>query len=406
MPKYKYVAVNLEKKKYKGVFIAEDEKDLAIQLTKQNLYLVSAVPYKGSTPSAFFTLGTGKVKITELSVFCRQFAIMLSTGVTLMDAIDNLRHQPFSAYFKSILQVVAEDISAGLMLSEAFDKHKKIFPHFFCSMVHVGEESGKLDRVFLSLADYYESDASIKRKVKSALSYPMMLAGLTLGIVVLMMLFVVPTFRSSLSSLDVEITGLTKIVYDISDFVLLYWSMMLAGAIVVVGGMYLFFRTKKGKRILDVMTFKMPVIGRIQSDLITARFARAFGILLSSGIDLATALEKTSIILGNTYVKERFVAATEDVYSGVSLTVALENQKIFPRMLLQMISIGEKTASLEEVLGRSCKFFDEQVEISLNSMTSKIQPIMLLILAVIVGTLFFAVYSPMLAIMSTLSALG
>ena len=171
MPTYKYVAVNLQKKKYKGLFIAEDEKDLAMQLTKQDLYLVSAKEYKGGTPSAFFTLGTGKVKLSELTTFCRQFSIMISTGITLSECVDSLKMQPYSAYFKSILQVVGEDVKGGAMLSSALDKHKKVFPDFFRSMVHVGEASGKLDEVFVALADYYENDASIKRKVRSSLSY-------------------------------------------------------------------------------------------------------------------------------------------------------------------------------------------------------------------------------------------
>ena len=403
MPTYKYVAVNLEKKKYKGIFIAEDEKDLAVQLTKQNLYLVSASVYKGGTPSAFFTLGTGKVKHAELAIFSRQFAIMLSSGLTLLDTIDNLKHQPFSSYFKSIIQVISEDVTAGALLSEAFDKHKKIFPDFFCSMVHVGEESGKLDNVFLSLADYYESDASMKRKVKSALAYPSMLAVLTVGIVALMLIFVVPTFRSSLSSLNVEITGLTKVVYDISDFILLYWNIIILLLAALAGILYLFIRTKGGRKVIDILKIKLPIIGRIQTNLITARFARTFAILLSSGMDLASALDKTVIVINNTYARERFLEAISDVHKGVTLSDAFAKQKIFPRMLIQMISIGEKTASLEEVLSRSCRFFDEQVEISLNSMTAKIQPVMLMIMAAVVGTLFFAVYSPMLAIMTTLA---
>ncbi len=403
MPTYKYVAVNLQKKKYKGIFIAEDEKDLAVQLTKQNLYLVSASIYKGGTPSAFFTLGTGKVKLSELTTFCRQFAIMISTGITLLDCIDSLKRQPYSAYFKSVLQVVSEDIKGGAMLSEAFDKHKKVFPDFFCSMVHVGEASGKLDKVFLSLADYYESDAAIKRKVRSALAYPSMLALMTVAIVVLMLAFVVPTFRESLSQLDVEITGLTKAVYDISDFILMYWQVIVVGIILIGGAIFLLARTKKGKRVVDVLKVKTPIIGRIQVNLITARFARAFSILLSSGMDLATALDTTSIILGNSYVKERFDEAADDVREGVSLTNAFQKQNLFPQMLLQMLAVGEQTASLEEVLVRSCAFFDDQVETSLNSLTSKIQPAMLLIMGLVVGTLFLAVYSPMLAIMTTLA---
>ena len=137
MPTYKYVAIDLQKKKHKGIYIAEDEQDLAVQLTKQNLYLVKSTVYKSGTPSAFFTLGTGKVKLSEITLFCRQFSIMLSTGITLLNCIDNLKRQHFSSYFRSILQVISEDVKAGAMLSEAIDKHKKIFPSFFCSMVHV-----------------------------------------------------------------------------------------------------------------------------------------------------------------------------------------------------------------------------------------------------------------------------
>ena len=402
MPTYKYVAVNLQKKKYKGIFIAEDEKDLAVQLTKQNLYLVSASIYKGGTPSAFFTLGTGKVKLSELTTFCRQFSIMISTGIPLLGCIDSLKQQPYSSYFKSILQVISEDIKGGAMLSESLDKHKKVFPDFFRSMVHVGEASGKLDSVFVSLADYYESDAKIKRKVKGALAYPLMLALMTVAIVILMLAFVIPTFRDSLSSLEIEIVGLTKAVYDVSDFLLLYWQILVLAIMILFGGIYLFSRTKKGKRVFDVIKIKCPLIGRVQINLITARFARAFSLLLSSGMDLATALSTISIILGNTYVEDRFNEAAEDVRYGVSLTNAFQKQNLFPQMLIQMISVGEKTASLEDVLGRSCVFFDEQVESSLSSLTSKIQPTMLIVMGVVIGTLFIAVYSPMLSIMNGL----
>jgi type IV pilus assembly protein PilC len=402
MPTYKYVAVNLQKKKYKGIFIADDEKDLAVQLTKQNLYLMSASIYKGGTPSAFFTLGTGKVSMNELTTFCRQFSIMITTGIPLLGCIDSLKQQSFSSYFKSILQVISEDVKGGAMLSESIDKHKKVFPDFFRSMVHIGEASGKLDTVFVSLADYYESDAAIKRKTKSALAYPLMLAGMTVAIVIVMLAFVIPTFRNSLSDLDVEITGLTKAVYDISDFILNNWEMIVLAVILLVGMIFLFSRTKTGQRTFDILKVKTPIIGSVNVNLITARFARCFSILLSSGMDLATALDTISIILGNIYVEERFNEASEDVRQGVTITNAFQKQNLFPPMMMQMLSVGEKTASLEEVLTRSCVFFDEQVETSLNSLTSKIQPAMLCIMGVVVGTLFLAVYSPMLSIMTTL----
>ncbi len=403
MPTYKYVAVNLQKKKYKGIFIAENEQDLATQLSKQNLYLESAKIYKGGTPSAFFTLGTGKVKLSELTTFCRQFSIMISTGIPLLECIDSLKMQSYSAYFRSILQVISEEVKGGAMLSEALEKHKKVFPDFFRSMVRVGEVSGKLDSVFISLADYYESDAAIKRKAKSALAYPIMIAFMTIAVVVLMMAFVIPTFRDALSDLEVPIVGLTKAVYDASDFLLSYWRIIIVIVIVLGGSIFGFSRTNAGKKVFDIFKIKCPVIGKITINLITARFARAFGLLLSSGMDLTTAFHTISIVLGNVYVEEKFNEAAEDVRHGVTLTNALQKQGLFPQILIQMVSVGEKTASLEEVFGRSCKFFDEQVETSLSSLTSKIQPIMLLIMGVVIGMLFLAVYSPMLAIMDKLA---
>ena len=403
MPTYKYVAVNLHKKKYKGIFIAENEQDLAVQLTKQNLYLVSAKVYKSGTPSAFFTLGTGKVKLSELTTFCRQFSIMLSTGIPLLECIASLKHQPYTAYFKSILQVIDEDLKGGSMFSEALDKHKNVFPDFFRSMVHVGEASGKLESVFIALADYYESDSKIKRKIKGALAYPMMLGVMTIAIVALMLAFVVPTFRETLDDLGVEATGITAAVYTISDFVLNWWHIVILVVMVLGGAFYAFARTKTGKRAIDIFKIKCPYFGRVQINMITARFARAFSLLLESGMDMAAALDNISIILGNVYVEEKFNEAADDVRHGVSLTNAFHKQKIFPQMLLQMISVGEKTAALEDVLGRSCAFFDEQVETSLNSLTSLIQPVMLMIMGGVIGTLFIAIYSPMLSIMTTLA---
>lgn len=403
MPTYKYVAVNLQKKKFKGIYIAEDEKDLALQLTKQNLYLISSTVYKGTTPSAFFTLGTGKIKLSELTAFCRQFSIMISTGIPLLICLDNIKEQPYSRYFKSILQVITEDVKAGSMLSDALDKHKKVFPTFFRSMIRVGEVSGKLDKVFISLADYYESDSAIKRKIKSALAYPLMLAVMTIAIVILMLAFVVPTFKETLSSLEVEPTGITLIVYNFSDFIIAWWQYLLVGIIFLVLAVYGFIKTKTGRRVLDVIKVKCPIVGKVQINLITARFARAFSLLLESGMDLTTALDTISIILGNTYIEKKFKEATEDVRQGVSLTIAFQRQKIFPQMLIQMLSVGEKTAALENVLNRSCVFFDNQVEVSLNTLTAIIQPTMLIIMGAVIGTLFIAVYSPMLTIMNELT---
>ena len=402
MQKYKYVAVNLQKQKIKGTFIAKDEKDLAAQLAKQSLYLVSAKNYSGNTPSAFFTLGTGKVSLKELTSFCRQFAIMLNTHIPILDCLDILKNQQYSAYFRGILEVIYEDVKSGIVMSEALNKHKKVFPDFFRSMVYVGEQSGKLEAVFVALADYYETDSNIKKKMKSAMSYPIMLMGMAVGIVIIMLAFVIPTFRDTLSKLEVEITGITAVIYGMSDFLLANWLYMLAGVVVIGLIIFAVLQTEKGKYAFDFLKVKIPFLKTVQINMVTARFARGFALLISSGMDLTEAMDSIEVVIGNRYVKRRFHAAAESVRQGMSLTNAFESHKLFPPMMNQMITVGEKTNSLDDVLLRSCSFFDSQVETSLNSLTSKIQPIMLIIIGAVIGTMFIGVYSPMLSIMNGL----
>ena len=403
MQKYKYTAVNLQKQKIRGVFIAKDEEELALELAKQSLFLISAQPYSGGTPSAFFTTGTGKVSMPELTTFCRQFAIMLNTHIPILDSLDILKNQPYSSYFRNILAVVFEDVQSGVFLSDALNKHAKVFPNFFRSMIKVGELSGKLDMVLTALADYYEKDSQLRSKIKGALAYPMMLAGMTLGIVILMLALVIPTFRETLTQLEVEPSGLTAAVYAISDFLLAWWQLLLAVFTVIGLLIFAISRTEFGGYAVDVLKLKLPVIKTIQINMITARFARAFALLLSSGMDLNEAMYATEIVIGNKYLTQRFHQATEAVRAGMSLTNAFESYNLFPPMMIQMITIGEKTNALDDVLTRSCNFFDNQVETSMNALTNKIQPIMLLIMGTVVGVLFLAAYSPMISIMSGLS---
>ena len=402
MQKYKYTAVDLQKHKIRGVFIAKDEEDLAEQLAKQSLFLISAKPYVGGTSGSFFSF-EATVTVKELTSFCRQYAIMLNTHIPILDCLDILKNQPYTNYFKNVISIIYDDVESGILLSDALEKHKNVFPDFFRSMVKVGELSGHLDTVLNSLADYYEKESDTRRKIKSALSYPLMLLGMTVGIVVLMLAVVVPTFRDTLSKLNVEPEGLTAVIYSISDFLLAYWQTILLLGLAAVLIIMLINRTEKGKYFFDVMKLTVPVIKTVQINTITSRFARAFALLLSSGLDLNEALKATEIVIANRYLSERFHEAAEAVRGGMSLTNAFESYKLFPPMMIQMITIGEKTNSLDDVLTRSCKFFDDQVESSVNSLTNKLQPIMLLIMGSVICVLFLAVYSPILSIMTGLN---
>ena len=402
MQKFKYTAVNLENKKIKGTFIANDEKDLAEQLAKQSLYLVNCSIYSGNTPSAFFTLGTGKVALPELTSFCRQFAIMLNTHVPLLECLDILKNQSFSGFFRKILEVIYDDVKGGMLLSEALDKHAKVFPDFFRSMTYVGEMSGKLDVVFNALADYYERDSSMRQKLKSAMAYPLVLLAMTFGIAIAMLMFIIPTMKDGLKDMDVPIEGITKVIYDMSDFVLEWWRIIVLVVMLIGILIFLFLMTEKGKYVRDVLLLKIPLLKTIQISTLTARFARAFALLLSSGTDLTDALDAVSVVLTNRYLKKHFSVAIDYVRHGMSLTNAFESVGLFPTMLTKMVTIGERTNSLDDVLTRSCEYFDAQLEASFSSFSSKIQPIMIAFMGIVVGVMFIAVYSPMLSIMGTL----
>lgn len=402
MKKYKYEAVNLAKKKFTGTYLAENERQLAQELAKQNLYLISAKVTTDSPATSFINLGN-KVKMNDLTTFCRQFAIMSNSGMSIVQTLDVLKTQDYDKFFKQLLADIHEDVKSGIMLSDALNKHKKVFPNFFKSMIKVGEASGKLEIVMNSLADYYESDAALRKKTKGAMAYPLMLLLMTIAITILMMLFVVPTFKETLSEMDVEMPGLTRAISDLSDYLVANWKKILIIVVSVIVLIKIVGMTKKGKYLYDTLALKIPLFKGINIARITARFARGFGLLLSSGMDIIEAMEEISIILGNKNIEARFKLATEDVRQGMSLTMAFESYKLFPEILIQMISVGERTASLEEVLERSCGFFDEQAESALKAFTSAIQPVMLLIMGGVVGTLFIAIYSPMLSIMTTVA---
>ena len=401
MQKFRYTAYNLQKHKIKGTFIAQDEKDLGTQLARQGLYLIKAIPYTGA-PS-FFTFGVGKVSSAELTNFCRQFAIMQNTHIPILDCLEILKGQSYSSFFRQTLQLVYDDVKSGVVLSEALNNHPKVFPEFFRSMIKVGEVSGKIDQIFESLAVYYERDNEQRRKLWGALSYPMILLGMTFAVLLLMLLVIVPIFRKAMAEMDVTVEGITLAVYNLSDFVINYWPYMIVILLVGILGIFLVMRTERGKYYFDAIKLKIPVVNQVALSMVTARFARAFGLLLSSGMDLSEAMRAVEIVIGNRYTKHRFGMAAESVRQGMSLTAAFEAYGIFPPMMVQMISVGERTATLDEVLTRSCNYFDSKVESSLASFTSKLQPILLAFMGGVIGILFIAVYSPMLNIMNGLA---
>ena len=401
MKKYKYTAINLQGKKFQGTFLAENEKDLRAKLAKQNLYLLSAKQDTEKSPNPFFSV-SGKVSVNELSTFCRQFAIMITSGTSIVDSLGILKGQAYSSYLKRVLAHVHEDVKAGKLLSEALAKHKRVFPNFFRSMVRVGEISGSIDKVLVEVADYYESDSKARAKMRSALVYPAVLIVMAIGIIVLMVVFVIPTFQEALEGLEVEMPPLTMALYDISAVFRENWMQIVLAVAAVILLWVLFLRTIKGRYLWDKCKFHMPLVGHIVKNSVSARFCRSFTLLIGSGMDIVDAMDEVCIVFGNVYVADQFKKAAEDVRQGMTLTFALQNYKLFPNMLVQMVSVGEKTGDLEAVLARSGSFFENQVERAVSAATGLIQPIILCIIGLAVGVLFYAVYSPLLKVMNSL----
>lgn len=401
MKKYKYTAIDIEKKKFSGIYLANSEEHLRTQLAEQNLFLTSYKVLSDKSPNMFFSL-SGKISSKELTSFCRQLAIMITSSIELINCLEVLKNQSFTKYFRQILDMIYEDVKSGLLLSQAMEKHKKIFPQFFRNMVYVGEMSSSLDKVLVNVADYYENADKIRAKVKGAMIYPIILLCLTIGIIALMMLLVVPTFRDSLAVLEVEMPPLTLAIFNISDFVIQNWMYIVLGIVAVILFIKLIKKTNGGKYFFDTLAMKIGFIRKYQVAKVTSDFSRAFGLLLASGMNMVESMEVVEKIISNKYVAKKFRLAIEDVRKGVSLTRALEKMNVFPTMLLQMVLVGEKTASLDDVLLRSCSYFDEQLQNAINGLTALIQPVLMVIMGLSIGIMFIAVYSPMLSIMETI----
>lgn len=401
MTKFKYTAVNLDKKKFTGTFLAEDEKQLKALLAQQNLYLISAKPVSDKSPNPFLSV-SGKVSVRELTSFCRQFCAMINAGIAIIDCLEILSRQSFSSFFKKVLEMVYEDVKTGVLLSDAMKKHPRVFPHFFVSMVYVGEVSGSIDVVMQNLADYYEKDDEIRKKVKGAMIYPIVMLVMIIGALILMMFFVVPTFRDALSSIDVPLPALSVAIFNMSEFLKQYWQILFVSILVVILGAVIYFRTEAGKRTWDTLKIVLPVISTVTVNMISSRFTRGFSLLIGSGMDLIDAMESIEKVLDNRNIQSHFKTAIEDVKNGSKIAMALENQKIFPPILTQMIAIGERTGKVDEILQNSCSFFDEQVDSAVNAATTVIQPILLVMLGAVVAVMFIAVYAPMLSIMENL----
>ena len=396
---YKCEVLNeLGQKKYL-IKEAVDEISLRAFLKHDNYILLKSTMIIEKDPNVFFSVSS-KVKISEVVIFLRQFSVMVNASISISESLNALKSQKFTKAFQKVLKTVYTDILSGKLLSEAFAKHPKVFPHFFVEMVAIGEVSGSLDTVLSSMANYYEKDQKIKKKAKSALVYPIILLSLILIVVIFMSLVILPQFAQMFKDFGGDIPGITKVILSISTFIKDYIIFIFLGLVIFIFFTVVFFKSKTGKKVGDRLKLKLPFIRTITRNLITSTFTSAFIILLKSGMNITDCMQNLVRILNNDAFSEKFRYSIEEVKRGKRIAKSIENTNIFPKMLTEMINVGEKSGNLEEVLESTSNFFETQVESSIQKATSALEPIMIVLLGAVVAVVLISVYLPMIDLMN------
>ncbi len=402
MPNYKCQILDSVGQK-KIIYVdATDAVSLKGRIKNDNSVLLKYSIVREKKVNTFFAVSS-KIKRTELITFFRQFSVMIKASIPISSALNSLKNQRYSKTFKNVLSKVYEDVQSGVLLSEAFNKHPKVFPSFFTKMVAIGEVSGSLDVVLENMADYYENDYKLKNKVKRALVYPVILLVLIIAVLVFITMFIIPQFESMIDELGGNVPTITKVVMSISLFIKQNYLYLFAGIVIVCLLFYLIFKkTKNGRYALDYIKIHLPLIGVANKNLITSRFSKAFIILLRSGMNMSDCLDNLEKMLDNEVFKYKFKYSVEEVKRGRRIAPSLENIKLFPPMLIEMIDVGEKSGNIEEVLISTSAYFDECVEQSIAKATAAIEPIMILLLGGVVCVVILSVLLPMISLMQSI----
>jgi len=401
MPLFKCTVLNTLGEKEVVYLEAVDDVVLKAELRQNKMHALKIKVVKEKKENEFLALSS-KVKADEFTNFLRQFAVMVNAGIPISDCMNSLRSQRFSKPLRVVLRKIYYDIESGILLSEAFAKHPKVFPSFFVNMVAIGEASGSLDNVLLSMADYYENDRKIKKKAKSAMVYPTVLLVLVFAVLVFVMLFILPSFESTINELGGEVPTITRVMMSISHFIQNKIFIIIPVIVVVFIAIKLFFKTKKGKYIRDYLLFRLPIVGKVQRNLITSRFAKAFAILLGSGMNLIDCLENLKKMLGNEVFSRKFNFTIEEVKRGRRLAPSIEATKLFPSILTEMINVGEETGNIEDVLVVTSSYFDELVESSISKAIASLEPVMIIAIGGIVAIVILSVLVPIISLMGSI----
>ncbi len=397
---YKYKAISQKGEVIEGFFEGNEESDVLTML-RGNKYLPISVEKDVGT-EAQIDIFSKKVKKKDLAVFCRQFYTMLDAGIGIVKCIDILEKQSESKPLVKALGSLHEDVQKGFTLSEGMKKHPKVFPSLLINMVEAGEISGSLDIIMERMAVHFEKENKLENKVKSALIYPIVLSIVSIAVIIFLLVAVMPTFIGMFESSGQVLPIPTQILLGISNWITEFWYLFIILVIGIVVGFTVFKQTTTGKSFLDALKLKIPIVKDTNIKIITSRFTRTLSTLMSSGIPLLQSMDIVSKVVGNKVVYDRLIVASENIRKGVSLSKVVNEVKIFPPMVDSMIKVGEESGSLDDILYKTADFYDDEVEVALQRMTSLMEPIMLIFMALIIGFIVIAMAMPMFDMVNTI----
>ncbi|MGB4440574.1 MAG: type II secretion system F family protein [Sedimentibacter sp.] len=399
MVAYKCNVVNQSGKKHKINHNAESKAEV-IDYLKQNKYIIIDIK-KSESSIDLSKLNTKKIKSKDLAVFCKQLYAMLKAGVTIVNSLEILKQQTENKNLSKIIGQMYEDLQKGNTFSESLSHHKESFPSIFISMVEAGELSGNIDVIMNRLSTHFEKEYKIENKVKSAMTYPIILSVVCISVVVFLLTTIMPTFVDMYSSSGVPLPGITQVLINISNALKQYWYLFVAGIMIIVFAVSILKKNPNVQFKQDYYKLKVPVVKNLVLKVATSRFTRTLATLMGSGVPLLQALDTVSGVTGNAYIASKILEAKEDVRRGSTLSQPLKQQGVFPPMVHSMIKIGEDSGSIEEILDKTADFYDEEVDTAVTRLTTMLEPLMIVFMAIIIGFIVIAMVVPMFDMVKT-----
>lgn len=397
MATFKYTAKNQNSQSVTGKIAADNKQAVIEELRKRNLTIISVEEVKESsfTKKSF---SSKKVKPDEIVIFSRQLATMVEAGIPILQGLEALQDQVVHPTFKKVLLTVKEDIQHGSSLSAAFAKHPVIFDTLFVNMVKVGETGGVLSSVLDRISTYMEKTLKLKRKVKSALTYPIVVVSMAIIITIVLLVKVVPTFAGIYDSFDQELPMLTQMLIGISN-ILQKQIAYYIGAIMLIGfGLRKWHKTDRGALVIDGALLKLPIFGELLRKVAISRFSRTLATLIQSGVPILESLDIVQKTIGNRVLENVVDDVKTTVREGESLAGPLVKSGVFPTMVTRMISIGEKTGQMEKMLLKIAEFYDDQIDAAVDGLTSIIEPLIIGVLGIVIGFIVIALFMPIMNI--------